>query len=487
MKLLISSAGPLDGFIGGGQVYVQNLARELRRRAIDFAIVSPDAWSGASDGLFHVAWREWEGIRVAGVSLNPAKVSAGDRWSSISDAMLDGLRKVLDTVQPDVMHLNGLKAALVALGREKKIPTVVTAHHGGIACPAGAQLQPDDSVCEKPVDARWCVGCYCQQLPGGGAMGKILAAVPPIIYRPLGRALNQMSNPGYAGRAAMYPWLVEQTIPAMRIAVTQADQYIAPSRAIANVLIRNGTPVDRIRIVPHGISPLPAKPIEGLGSRPVRFGYVGQISRPKGVKFLLEAFSRLTPDSARLEIIGTPQRAGEKAYLEEAMKPLAGRDDVVLRGAVPHADVADAIARFDVLVLPAIYLEVFGLVILEAFSVGRPVIVTDCGGPAEIVRDGVDGLIVPPRDVDALARAMQSLIDDPRRIAAMASAIQPVRTLDQHVDNLEQILQSQLARSNSAVETNLAVASEADARRNSSTNRDESSNKSLDVALDGRS
>jgi glycosyltransferase involved in cell wall biosynthesis len=427
-------------------VYVHNLARELKRRHVDFAIVSQDEWTGTGDEPFRVNWRQWDDNRVAAVAVNPARLSAGDRWSNLSEALLDGLHAVIDELRPDVMHLNGLKAPLIKIARERKIPSVVTVHHAGFACPAGALLRPDDSLCEKPCDARWCVSCYCRQLPGGGAMRSVLAAIPPVVYRPLGRALNLLSNPGYAGRAAMYPWLVEQMIPAKHLAATQADRYIAPSRAIAEVLIRNKTPRERISIVPHGIEPLPFSPIEGLGTRPVRFGFIGQINRTKGLTFLLDAFSRMKPGMAQLEIIGTPQRSGEREYLDDAMTPVAGRNDVILRGAVPHERIAEAISRFDVLVLPAIYLEVFGLVILEAFSVGRPVIVTDCGGPAEIVRDGVDGLIVPSRDSAALSAAMQSLVANPQRIAEMAASIRPVRTLARHVDDLEQILTSCLTK-----------------------------------------
>ena len=96
-------------------------------------------------------------------------------------------------------------------------------------------------------------------------------------------------------------------------------------------------------------------------------------------------------------------------------------------------------AQIDVLVLPSILLEVFGLVVVEAVSAGRPVIVSDSCGVGEVVRHGVDGLIVERNNVEALAAAMRDLIASPEKILAMAARIRPVRTLAEHVDELEGI------------------------------------------------
>jgi glycosyltransferase involved in cell wall biosynthesis len=78
-------------------------------------------------------------------------------------------------------------------------------------------------------------------------------------------------------------------------------------------------------------------------------------------------------------------------------------------------------AALDLLLLPS-WREAFGRVAAEAMAVGVPVLATDVGGPAEIVRDGVDGLLLPPRAPSAWAAAAAGLLDDPQRRAAMARA-----------------------------------------------------------------
>lgn len=446
MRLLISAAGSFDAQVGGGQVYVQKLAAELHRRGHGVVVIAVEPWAPRDDShVWAVRWSQWRGISVAAVSIDPAAARPGERWSERSGPMMQALRSVVEQVSPSLMHLNGIKAALTTLAIERAIPHVITAHHGGVACPAGALLRPDDSICTRALERRACASCYCRQLQGGTALAKVLASLPPAVYRSAGTALNVLPNPTYAGRALMYPWLVEKSIDAKRSTILGAQRWIAPSQAIAQVLLRNGALSHRVSVIPHGIEPLRHSPFEGLGSRPVRFGYVGQINRPKGIHILIEAFAQLPFGLAQLEIVGNPQRAGEEIYLEKALRPAFGRTDVILRGAVPHEKIGQVMSSFDVLVLPAIYLEVFGLVILEAFSAGRPVIVTDSGGPSELVRDGVDGLIVPPNDAERLAGAMRLLAEHPEQIRTLASAIRPVRTLVQHVDDLDALYHAEVS------------------------------------------
>lgn len=86
-----------------------------------------------------------------------------------------------------------------------------------------------------------------------------------------------------------------------------------------------------------------------------------------------------------------------------------------------RSDVLDVIAACDVFVLPS-HAEPFGLVLLEAMSLGKPVIATAAGGPLEVVEEGRTGLLVKPGDSGAMASAISQLICDPQRRAAMGRA-----------------------------------------------------------------
>ena len=105
-----------------------------------------------------------------------------------------------------------------------------------------------------------------------------------------------------------------------------------------------------------------------------------------------------------------------------AMVPPRPRTDLVFVGAVPQADLPSYYASADVFCAPSTGGESFGIVLAEAMAVGLPVVCSDIGGYRDVVHDGADGLLVPPRDPEALAEALAGLLDNPARLAAMGEA-----------------------------------------------------------------
>jgi glycosyltransferase involved in cell wall biosynthesis len=130
--------------------------------------------------------------------------------------------------------------------------------------------------------------------------------------------------------------------------------------------------------------------------------FVGALADYKGLGVLLAAYQQLVspPPLVLVGIVMPP-------YREEAFPP-----GVVVMHDVPHPTVMVAWEHCLFAVAPSLVPETFGNVITEAMSKGKAVIATDVGGPMDIVVPGVTGLLVPLGDADALAKAMQQLIDD---------------------------------------------------------------------------
>ena len=155
----------------------------------------------------------------------------------------------------------------------------------------------------------------------------------------------------------------------------------------------------------------------GYGEDDFVFGFVGRITRDKGIHELLEAFFQLEDDSG-LFLIGSQEDDGT---LDPALWKKAENAPEVLIHA-PTDEVEKYYAMIDVLILPS-YREGFGNVVIEAAAMGTPAIVSEIPGPIDAVIPGETALVVAPKDVGALAAAMRRMrSNDVRKMGAAAAA-----------------------------------------------------------------
>lgn len=179
-------------------------------------------------------------------------------------------------------------------------------------------------------------------------------------------------------------------------------------------------------VVPNGVGPVPPlRPTDGsaladpgLVGRRVVLG-VGRLGAPKGFDLLVEAVAELDPElDATLVLVGDgPER--------ERLQDLGGRlglgERLRLVGALDEPSVHAWMRRADVVVVPS-RTEAFGIVALEAWRAGSPLVATSLGGPASFVTDGVDGILVDPVNTAALAGAVESVLRDGGRARRLADA-----------------------------------------------------------------
>jgi alpha-maltose-1-phosphate synthase len=191
-----------------------------------------------------------------------------------------------------------------------------------------------------------------------------------------------------------------------------ADRILVPSEHIAGKLAEHGTARERVDVIPYAADtrrflPLP-KPIDMQGCT---FLFAGGITQRKGIKYLLQAWSKIKRPGWRLQLLGAlPRRLGP---LEDDLK----MDGVEHLGRVGHEEMPARMAAADVFVFPSLF-EGSAVVTYEALACGLPSVATAASGT--VARDGVEGFLVPSRDIDALADRMARLGSDPALRARMA-------------------------------------------------------------------
>src|SRR5215204_2526612 len=190
---------------------------------------------------------------------------------------------------------------------------------------------------------------------------------------------------------------------------TEAVVVITPR--LYRLLLSDGVEEDRLHLIPPGVNPSlfvgPFEdPFSGVGKPRVLF--VGRLTPQKGVGTLVAAVGLLKDPSARVLLVGD---GPERPALERQAERIGVGDRLHFVGFLAHERLPAMFSHADLLVLPSLYAEL-GTVLLEAMQAGLPIVASKTGGVPDVIEDGVNGLLVPPADPEALARAIDRLLVD---------------------------------------------------------------------------
>ncbi len=238
-------------------------------------------------------------------------------------------------------------------------------------------------------------------------------------------------------------WRVQRPVSDIRDTLREeaiyeaADAITVPSSFAARSFVESGLPASKIHVIPYGVR-LERFTRTGEPS-PNRFEvlFAGSVGLRKGVPYLLEAFAALRHPAKRLRLAGS---------LHPDIATVLGRlpqDQVEFLGAVTQERLAQLMSTSHVMVLPSIE-EGLALVQGQALACGCPVLCSTNTGGEDLFTDGVEGFVVPVRDVAALTDRMQRLADDPALQQRMSeAALRRVRSIggwDEYGDQWEALL-----------------------------------------------
>ncbi len=204
-----------------------------------------------------------------------------------------------------------------------------------------------------------------------------------------------------------------------------SDRVVAISRAVAEHLLQDAPglegrvsviydAVDTERFSP-AVSGQALRQAWGVGPEEVLVGVVGRISAWKGQDFFLHAFALAVQTEPQLRAVMVGDVPPGEDWRRDAMQRLAQELGIARRVLWPgyHPNAPQVMAALDILALPSIKPEPFGMVVIEAMATGKPVIATAHGGPTESVAHGQTGLLVSPTDPEDMARALIRLAQNP--------------------------------------------------------------------------
>lgn len=292
------------------------------------------------------------------------------------------LQDIVDIESPDLVHIHNFPSVEVLDELRIPVPIIRTIHSYENQCQNHLKRLPDGSVCSHPM------GKACQQICG-----------------------------------------LEKTFRATRVRVENAfmkrrfNRFIAVSDYIRDVLLSNGFPSDRIRVLPN-FTRMATGATSGIAEENAIL-YVGRLTPEKGLVELLDAVGRTT-SRPRLIVVGKDGALGQSTFQDEVVERAARSGvEVEFNGWLAGEELRRAYARAKVVGFSSVWPEPFGLVGIEAMMLGKPVIAFDGGGVRQWLTDGKTGFLVPHLDIDAYAARIDELLGNDevrRRMGEAASA-----------------------------------------------------------------
>jgi glycosyltransferase involved in cell wall biosynthesis len=438
LRVLLTVQQFLPRYSGGAEVLTRDTGLEMLARGHEVHVltVDPDARGKSID----VSYEDYDylGLKVRALGLPRRFKLDLVRDEYDNDLVADHVRSYVNRIKPDAVHmfhLMRLSGSVIDLFLELGVPVVYTPTDFWAICVRTTLQKPSGELSTGPDEiSSNCLECRSAEsllpkeaLPN--AVGK------QEFYRKLAeRALAKEANEP-RNMAALRVMLARTEF--LRERVNALDAILAPTKLMQQMLTANGINPGLVTISRYGMDTSgfqdAKRPRSGLGE--LRIGYMGTIHRHKGLHVLLEAFKELPrSNGATLRVCGSLEYYPD--YAREVYDLAAQDPRINFAGTFPNEQMASELGKIDVLVVPSTWYENTPLVIYSALVAGIPVVASNLGGMAEIVRHGKHGLLFEPGDPEDLARQLRRLIEEPGLLEDLGRNAVSVRTVEESVDEM---------------------------------------------------
>ena len=423
MKVVLAVTTFFPDTVGGMEIYVEGLAKEIEKRGYNVKIASPSSNSKYEKKYVH------EGVKVyrypRGENIE-GKVYRGQKSTPSSESF----HLWIERENPDVFHVNGLTAGLhlpeIKAAHRNGAKVVLTSHLPNLVmtCLRGTLMRWGEELCDGITKPTKCTECMLQSKGVPKMIAKIFGMLP---YTSKYKNLFT----GNMNSALEMKNTIKDNIETRKKIFDVADKCVVLNESCKNILLRNGINEEKIELNRSGLMNNQLMGIKEKEKRetekPVKVGFLGRITSVKGVHDLARAVSRLSKDIP----IDCEFRGPASEEILSELKNIVGSDSrVSFEPPVPSEQVPSVLSGYDVLCCPSRWFEVGPLVMFEAHAVGTPVIGSNVGGMSEVIEDNVNGMTIPIGGVDELKSTLVRICKNPGIIDRWGKNIPEPRTIN---------------------------------------------------------
>jgi GT2 family glycosyltransferase/glycosyltransferase involved in cell wall biosynthesis len=441
MRVLVIVHGLPPWGSGGTEAYTANLAQALSRQPhVEVTVLAREG-----DPLRPELSTRIEQRGSVSVHLVNNTFQTCERFEETyrHRALQAAVTPLIDNLAPDVVHvqhLTGLSTGLVEEIASRGVPIVTTLNDYWWICHRGQLMDDTGRRCDGPghLGCRSCIPAAVLAPAGAWRTGRRLRdlQVPGVRTAVAVAERGLALSSGASGRQAAS----RDRSAHMFETLGRMSLCLAPSRTLMRRYQRFGIPAGRLQLIDQGIDVSAIESVKKIPrTGPMRLGFIGSLIPSKAPHVLLDAAMMLPRGAVSVDLIGAPAPYHGHVAYTETLSARLGMEAIRRVGPVPNERIGERLADLDVVVVPSIWIENAPFVIREAFAARVVVIASDLGGMAEMVRDGIDGLLFPPGDATTLAAHLQALLNDPARLETLRAGIRQVMTVDEDAAQLAQI------------------------------------------------
>lgn len=361
---------------GGAEVYFFDLSNLLEEHGHEIIPFSMDSKSTFETGYSDFFVSE---IDISRPSLSWKGIKSIGRIMYSFEAK-KSLEELIKKTKPDICHIHNIyhhiSPSIFAVLKKYNIPVVMTIHDYKLICP-NYSLFNKDHVCEK---------CFVHKY-----------------YQPVfQRCIKNSSLAGFIN------FLEMSFHKAMKFYEKGVDVFISPSEFVKNKMVEWKQDENKFKVIPHFIN---TTDVDADFTNDGYIAYVGRISPEKGIQILVDAMKQVIPE-IKLKVLGN-------GPIRESLQVQSKDLNVEFLGFKNKDDLKKIISKAKFVVVPSVLYEVFGLSIIEAFAMGKPVIGANIGAIPELVKDNQTGLLFEPGNAKELALKIDSLYNNDSWVVEM--------------------------------------------------------------------